>query len=235
MTLASDSAITIARIRPSKVARCANEVRHFLHSFPWCSTSSTHFHGVALPPLISMVRHFLHSFPWCNPPLVQSCWASWRIVAELLFQICCRNWSWSGGYDSCLVFSCPLSLQPMCVQGTRSCRYDWHMTTKVHPLSVSRTPLPWNYSWILVFGLRSGFFGGFCWAIFLWKTKKEKTTKNPPKKPRFARELWTKIHSRKFLPWICLLPCQQSGRFLRCTHKCSWKCSELSWWFCGAS
>ena len=77
------------------------------------------------------------------------------------------------------------------------CRFDL--------LKRSRTPLSWNYSWILVFGFCGRFFGGFfsCFfrAIALKKQAGKHPPKNPPKHPRFRGNLLTKIHSGRFLPW----------------------------------
>ena len=59
----------------------------------------------------------------------------------------------------------------------------------------SRTTLPWNDSWISVFGFCGGFLGGclrgFFRAIFFEKNELEKNPlKNPPKNPRFSRDLF---------------------------------------------
>ena len=53
---------------------------------------------------------------------------------------------------------------------------------------ISGTPLPWNYSWILVFCFPRWIFLWNFWAIFLGKTSRRKSTKNSPNNPRFSRE-----------------------------------------------
>ena len=65
----------------------------------------------------------------------------------------------------------------------------------------SRTPLPWNFWWILVFGFGGGFFGGFCVHFFgsfsLGKQAGKNLPKNPPKNPRFSRQLFDQNPLRK--------------------------------------